>query len=411
MTFSKNKNDIKVLLLEGVHESALQTFQRSGYTNVEQVSSALTGDALTKKLQTANIVGIRSSTQLTEAVLKQSKSLFAVGCFCIGTNQVNKEAAALYGIPVFNAPYSNTRSVAELVIAQMILLMRGIPEKNAKAHRGEWQKSATYSYEVRGKALGIIGYGHIGSQVSVLAESLGLKVIFYDVENKLPLGNANPVFSLSELLAQSDIVSLHVPETASTKNMMHQKTFAQMKDHSVFINASRGTVVDIDALVEVLQQGKLLGAAVDVFPIEPKSNADEFISPLIQFDNVLLTPHVGGSTVEAQKNIGQEVAEKIVKYSDNGSTVSAVNFPEASLPLLHEGACRILHVHHNQPGMMRLINRIFSELEINIVGQYLQTNNDIGYVVMDIESTHDKARTLLQQLRTIEGTIRVRVLF
>ena len=411
MTFSKDKKDIRIVLLEGVHPSAEKTFRDAGYSNIESLPAALADDALKNKLKDVNIVGIRSRTQLSEAVIQESSSLLAIGCFCIGTNQVDKVTATLAGIPVFNAPYSNTRSVAELVIAQMIILMRGIPEKNAAAHRGEWLKTANRSYEVRGKTLGIIGYGHIGTQVSVLAESLGLKVVFYDIENKLPLGNASAISSLSKLLKTSDIVSLHVPETDVTKNMFTQTCLAQMKEDAVLINASRGTVVDIDALAHTLSQGKLLGAAIDVFPIEPKSNKDEFISPLRKFDNVILTPHIGGSTVEAQKNIGQEVAEKLVKYSDNGSTVSVVNFPEASLPLLHESACRILHIHQNQPGMMRLINRIFSELEINIVGQHLQTNNDIGYVVMDIESSHDEARTLIKQLRTIEGTIKARVLF
>jgi len=309
---------------------------------------------------------------------------------------------------VFNAPYSNTRSVAELVIAEAILLLRGVAEKNARAHRGEWDKSASGSYEIRGKLLGIIGYGSIGMQLGVIAESLGMQVLFYDVVNKLPLGNAMQVASLSELLAKSDITSLHVPETGATHNLIGQQELALMKANSILINASRGTVVDIDALAAALASGHLSGAAIDVFPVEPRSNEDEFISPLRQFDNVILTPHIGGSTMEAQENIGLEVAEKLAKYSDNGTSTSSVNFPEVALPS-HAGKHRLLHTHHNVPGVLSSINRIFAENNINIGAQYLQTNDKIGYVVIDIDAEYSELA--LKKLNSVEGTIRCRVLF
>jgi len=318
------------------------------------------------------------------------------------------QAALTKGIPVFNAPFSNTRSVAELVLAQAILLLRGVPEKSAKAHRGEWNKSAVNSFEIRGKILGIVGYGNIGSQLSVLAEGLGMKVAFYDVETKLPLGNAYQVGSLDELLETADIVSMHVPELASTQDMIGADQLAKMKEKAVLINASRGTVIDIDALTETLSSGKLLGAAIDVFPVEPRSNNDEFISPLRQFDRVILTPHVGGSTFEAQVNIGGEVSEKFIKYSDNGSTVSAVNFPEVALPT-HGDVHRLLHIHENIPGVMSEINQLFSEHNINICGQYLQTKGDIGYVVIDVEA--ESGELALEKLKAVKGTMRIRALF
>ncbi|MDC0535719.1 phosphoglycerate dehydrogenase [Francisellaceae bacterium] len=410
MTYSLAKDQIKILLLEGVSQKSVDAFHRAGYKNVELLKGALQQDELIKKLKDVKIVGIRSRSQLTEEVFNQNPHLIAVGCFCIGTNQVNLTAAEDAGVPVFNAPFSNTRSVAELVIGEIIMLMRGIPEKSKQAHSGGWLKSAINSYEVRGKTLGIIGYGHIGSQLSVLAESLGLKVIFYDIENKLPLGNAVNALSLNALLENADIVSLHVPETPATANLMSKENIAKIKPGSILINASRGTVVDIEALAAAIKSNKISGAAVDVFPIEPKSNQDTFESPLKGLPNVILTPHIGGSTQEAQENIGQEVAEKLVKYSDNGSTVSAVNFPQVSLPS-HSGSCRILHIHVNQQGIMRQINRTFSESNINITGQYLQTTAKIGYVVMDIDATHDQANELLQQLKLIDGTIRARILY
>lgn len=405
---SLEKDKIKFVLLEGVHESAVESLHSAGYTNVTYLKTALTDQDLVEQIKDAHFVGIRSRTQLTRSIFEQANKLVAVGCFCIGTNQVDLQAAQEHGVAVFNAPFSNTRSVAELVIAEAILLLRDIPGKNAACHRGEWLKSATGSYEIRGKTLGIIGYGSIGSQVSVLAESLGMKVKFYDAISKLPMGNAHPCKTLNELLAQSDIVSLHVPESPATKNMIGAKQISAMKKGATLLNASRGTVVDIDALASALESKHLAGAAIDVFPVEPKSNTEEFVSPLRKFDNVILTPHIGGSTVEAQENIGVEVAEKLIKYSDNGTTTSSVNFPEVALPT-HENVHRLLHVHKNVPGVMTAINRIFSENNINIAGQYLQTNAKVGYVVIDVDSEYSELA--LQQLREVEGTVRCRVLF
>lgn len=405
---SLDKSKIRILLLEGVHPNAVSNFEKHGYDNIEYVKTALPLDELKAKIADAHFVGIRSRTQLTEEVFDAAQKLVAVGCFCIGTNQVDLNAALVRGVPVFNAPYSNTRSVAELVLAQAILLLRGIPEKNAKAHRGEWHKSASNSYEVRGKTLGIIGYGSIGSQLSVLAEGMGMNVCFYDTVTKLPLGNAQQMDSLQHLLQHADVVSLHVPETPSTQMMFGAEEFAHMKDDSILINASRGSVVDIDALAEALSSKKLLGAAVDVFPTEPRSNDEEFVSPLRAFDNVILTPHIGGSTQEAQENIGLEVSEKFVKYSDNGSTLSAVNFPEVALPS-QDNVHRLLHIHKNVPGVLSSINNVFSDNNINICGQYLQTNEHIGYVVIDVAATDSDAARF--ELDKIEGTIRTRVLF
>ncbi|TNC80174.1 MAG: phosphoglycerate dehydrogenase [Oleiphilus sp.] len=407
-TTSLDKDKIKFLLLEGVHPSAVDTLKKAGYSNIEYLKTSLAQDELIEKIKDAHFVGIRSRTQLTAEVFDAAKKLIAVGCFCIGTNQVDLKAATAHGVAVFNAPYSNTRSVAELVIGQAILLLRGVPEKNAKAHRGEWLKSAANSYEIRGKKLGIIGYGSIGSQLSVLAESMGMKVAFYDVVTKLPLGNANQVDSLDTLLAESDIVSLHVPETAATQNMIGEKELATMKKDSILINAARGTVIDIDALANALESKHLLGAAIDVFPVEPKSNQEEFVSPLRAFDNVILTPHVGGSTMEAQENIGVEVGEKLATYSDTGTSVTSVNFPEVALPA-HPNNHRLLHLHENVPGVMSEINQVFSENNINISGQYLQTNEDIGYVVIDVDKEYSDLA--LEKLKSVKGTIRARVLF
>lgn len=407
--YSLDKDKIKILLLEGVHQNAVNNFKADGYHNIVYHEKSLPEAQLLEEIADAHFVGLRSRTNLTEDVLAAAKKLVAIGCFCIGTNQVDLDAAQKRGIPVFNAPFSNTRSVAELVLAQLILLLRGIPEKNAKAHRGDWVKSAANSYEARGKKLGIIGYGHIGTQLSILAEHLGMQVYFYDIENKLALGNASQVQTLDELLEMCDVISLHVPETPQTKDMFGAAEFAKMKDNAIFINASRGTVVDIDALVEVLESKKLAGAAVDVFPIEPKSNQEEFVSPLRQFDNVILTPHIGGSTLEAQENIGTEVSDKLLKYSNNGSTVMAVNFPEVTLP--GHGKCRrLLHIHKNIPGILTKINEIFSQKGINISGQYLQTNENIGYVVIDIAAS-EASDEALEALKAIEGTIRARVLY
>jgi len=404
--FSLAKDKIKILLLEGLHQSAVQTFKDHGYSNIEYLKTSLPEDELIERIKDAHFIGIRSRTQLTDKVLEAASKLVAIGCFCIGTNQVDLDAALRRAIPVFNAPFSNTRSVAELVLGQIIMLLRGIPQRNAAAHRGEWLKTADNSFEARGKTLGIIGYGHIGTQLGIMAENIGMRVQFYDIENKLVLGNAVQV-DLGSLLKTSDVISLHVPETPQTKNMVGEAELELMKHGAILINASRGTVVDIDALTSALQSQKLAGAAIDVFPVEPKGNDEEFISPLRQFDNVILTPHIGGSTQEAQENIGFEVAGKLVKYSDNGSTLSAVNFPEVSLPE-HKGRSRLLHIHKNQPGMLTKINEAFARHNINISGQYLQTVQEIGYVVIDIDSAdHELA---LNELKAIPGTLRARVL-
>ena len=405
---SLDKSKIKFVLFEGVHQSALDTLHEAGYTNIDYYKKALDGNELKEAIKDAHFIGLRSRTHLTAEMIEAAPKLIAVGCFCIGTNQVDLNAAKARGIPVFNAPFSNTRSVAELVLGEILLLMRNVPRANAEVHRGVWNKSATGSHEVRGKKLGIIGYGHIGSQLSIIAESLGMDVYFYDIENKLPLGNAKQVRSLEELLSSCDVISLHVPELPSTKNLMNAERIAQLKQGAILINAARGTVVDIDALAQALKDGKIHGAAIDVFPIEPASINEEFVSPLREFDNVILTPHIGGSTAEAQENIGFEVAGKFVKYSDNGSTLSSVNFPEVSLPE-HEGTKRLLHIHENRPGILNKLNQIFVEANLNIAAQYLQTDPKIGYVVVDVE-TND-ASPLLTKLKEIDGTIRARVLY
>ena len=404
------KQDIRIVLFEGISQSAVEVFKAAGYEQIELLTKSLAGDELKAKLANAHIVGIRSRTQLTADVLADARKLITIGCFCIGTNQVDLDAAELAGIPVFNAPYSNTRSVAELVVAEAIMLMRGIPQKSAECHRGGWSKSALGSHEVRGKTLGIIGYGHIGTQVGVLAESLGLHVLFHDIEAKLSLGNARAANSLEDLLARSDIVTLHVPETPATQMMFGPAQIAKMKPGAHLINASRGTVVDIDALAAALESGHVGGAAVDVFPVEPKGNGDAFESPLTRFDNVILTPHVGGSTLEAQDNIGTEVAAKLVRYSDNGSTLSAVNFPEVTLPE-HAGSHRILHIHRNVPGVLSKINELFSREGVNIDGQFLRTDAKVGYVVIDIASTPQITARLRAALNEIDGTLRTRVLY
>ena len=405
---SLQKSKIKFLLLEGVHQSAIDALAKAGYTNLVTYPKALPTEDLKQEIKDAHFVGIRSRTQLSEDVLTAAERLVAIGCFCIGTNQVDLEAAARRGIPVFNAPFSNTRSVAELVMAEVILLLRGVPQRSAAAHRGEWQKSATGSFECRGKTLGIIGYGNIGMQLGVIAESLGMKVVYFDVQSKLPLGNAQPKATLRALLEESHVVSLHVPQHASTELLIGRQEIAAMRSGAMLINASRGNVVDLDALAEALNGNHIGGAAIDVFPVEPRSNNDEFHSPLRGIDQCILTPHIGGSTQEAQENIGVEVAEKLTRYSDNGTTTSAVNFPEVALPE-HEGKHRLLHVHQNIPGIMSAINQVFSDSSVNVSGQYLQTMGDTGYVVIDIES--DYSSTLINQLSAIEGTLRTRVLF
>jgi D-3-phosphoglycerate dehydrogenase len=410
MQTSFPRQDIRVLLLEGISASAVEVFHRAGYSQIELHAKSLPEDELKARIADAHIVGLRSRTQLTDEVLAQARRLIAVGCFCIGTNQVNLDAARRLGVPVFNAPYSNTRSVAELVIAEAIMLLRGIPQKNAQCHRGGWAKSASGSYETRDKVLGIVGYGHIGTQVGVLAESLGMRVIFHDIEAKLALGNAHAVSSLDELLERADVITLHVPETPATQMMIRAGQLAKMRAGAMLINASRGSVVDIDALAAALREGRLAGAAVDVFPLEPKGNGDPFVSPLVGLDNVILTPHIGGSTLEAQDNIGIEVASKLVRYSDNGSTLSAVNFPEVTLPE-HPRSLRLLHIHRNVPGVLSRINELFSAGNLNIDAQFLQTDNEVGYVVIDVSADEAQANALKAQLAAIPGTLRSRVLY
>ena len=406
--FSLDKNKIQVLLLEGIHESAVKSFKNAGYTNVEYLKTALDGAELEQKIKNAHIIGIRSRTNLTPEILKKAKKLFAIGCYSIGTNQVDLKAAKNSGIPVFNAPFSNTRSVAELVIAEIIMLMREVPAKNAAAHRGMWLKAARNSYEVRGKNLGIVGYGHIGTQVSILAESMGMNVYFYDIEKKLNLGKACNCQSLEELLSISDVVTLHVPETELTANMISENQIALMKKGSLLINASRGSVVDYTAVAKALKEGWLAGAAADVFPYEPASNEEKFVSVLQEFENVILTPHIGGNTSEAQENIGFEVTEKLIRYSDNGSTIGSVNFPQISLQQ-NKDKQRFLHIHKNVPGLLKDINYVFTAKDINIASQFLQTDAEIGYVIIDTES--QAGEVILEELKNIPHTIRARMLY
>lgn len=405
---SLDKKYIKVLLLEGIHSSAAEQFRAAGYTNVEYLKTALDGSQLIQKIRNVHMIGIRSRTQLTDDVLRHAGKLFAVGCYSIGTNQVYLDGARNMGIPVFNAPFSNTRSVAELVIAEIILLMREIPARNAAAHRGEWLKAVGNSSEVRGKNLGIVGYGHIGSQVSILAEALGMNVYYFDIEKKLSLGKAAPCATLNDLFKVADVVTLHVPETEHTRKMISAEQLALMKKGALLINAARGTVVDYPAVAAALKSGHLAGVAADVFPQEPASNQEIFQSELREFDNVILTPHIGGSTQEAQENIGLEVTEKLIRYSDNGSTVGAVNFPQVSL-LPNAGRQRFLHIHKNMPGLLKEINHVFTSRGINIASQYLQTDPEIGYVIVDTES--QRCPELLEELKKIPHTVRARMLY
>ena len=407
----KDKEKTKILLLEGIHENAEKMFRDNGYTNVKSYKGALDSNELIKEIKNTAILGIRSRTKITEDILRSAPNLLSVGCFCIGTNQVDLTAAKKLGIPVFNSPYSNTRSVAELVLGEIIMLFRRVFEKSALSHRGIWDKSAAGCVEARGKTLGIIGYGHIGSQLSILAESIGMSVIYHDIIDVLPMGNAKKTASLAELLNTADIVSLHVPETPATKNMIKNEQLKQMKKGAFLINASRGKVVDIDAVAEYLKSGHLAGAAFDVFPKEPAINKEEFISPLRIFDNVILTPHIGGSTKEAQAGISIEVSNKLIKYLDNASTLGSVNFVEVSLPQQDKKkTTRFIHIHKNVPGILSAINNVFSELHINIAGQYLRTDSDIGYVVLDIDENIKKQDEFLDKLNNIQGTIRVRII-
>jgi D-3-phosphoglycerate dehydrogenase / 2-oxoglutarate reductase len=408
--FSMPKDKIKVLLLEGVNDSAVQLMLNAGYTNLIRLPKALDGEALIEAVQGVHILGIRSRTQLTEQIFKAADKLIAVGCFSVGTNQVDLEAATKRGIPVFNAPFSNTRSVAELVIGEIVMLLRRITDRSASAHQGGWDKSADNSLEVRGKVLGIVGYGNIGSQLSNLAEAMGMRVIYFDQTDKLRHGNTEPCESLDELLGQSDVVSLHVPETPATNGMIGEKQIRAMKKGSYLINNSRGTVVDLDALAGALKDGHLRGAAVDVFPVEPASNKEKFVSPLQGIENVILTPHIGGSTEEAQERIGAEVARKLIEYSDVGSTVGTVNFPAVQLPTRATGT-RYIHVHRNEPGMLNRLNNVFFGRGLNIGAQYLQTFGDIGYVVVESDGAREDAEDVLEDLRDIDGTIRARLLY
>jgi D-3-phosphoglycerate dehydrogenase len=402
------KDQIKVLLLEGIHPSSVKNFSKHHFTNIETHNVAWSEEELIENIKDVQILGIRSKTQITKKIIKNAPKLKAIGCFCIGTNQVDLEAATLGGVTVFNSPYSNTRSVAELVIAESIMLMRRIPDRDRNAHKGVWLKDAKDSYEVRGKTLGIVGYGHIGSQVSVLAENMGFKVIYYDIEPKLPMGNATRVDSLTDMLEQSDIVTLHVPATPQTEKMINEETIQSMKKGSVLLNLSRGSVVDISALKHAVESGHVAGAGVDVYPEEPESKGEKFISELQNLPNVILTPHIGGSTLEAQYNIGLEVSTKLINLIDNGTTVGSQSVPPLNLPV-QKDAHRILHIHENKPGILSEINRCLSDMNINILGQYLKTNEHIGYVVLDIDKQYDDK--VLEEMSKVKHTIKTRILY
>lgn len=404
------KRDLKVLLLEGIHARAEAIFAAAGYKEVERLEGSLAGEELARRLAKVHFLGIRSRTRLPAELLARAERLVGVGCFCIGTDHVDLAAALDLGVPVFNAPYSNTRSVAELVVAEAVLLLRRVPEKNALCHRGQWAKSAAGAVEARDKHIGIVGYGRIGTQVGLLAEALGMRVSYYDIESKLALGNARPAGDLATLLAASDVLTLHVPETTRTAGMIGSREIGILKEGAVLINASRGRVVDLEALAAALDSGRLSGAAIDVHPSEPAARDEPFRSPLRGRDNVLLTPHIAGSTLEAQENIAVEVATKLVKYSDNGSTLSAVNFPEVSLPP-HPGSHRLLHIHRNEPGMLAQVNEVFSARHINIDAQYLQTTARVGYVVLDIDTDEERAQAARESLAAIPGTLRTRILY
>ena len=408
VTTSYPKEKIRILFLENISDIAVKNFRRHGYVQVDRITKALSEDQLAEEIRNVHILGIRSKTQITRRLLEAGKKLQAIGCFCIGVNQVDLKAATKNGVVVFNAPYSNTRSVAELVIGSAIMLIRKIPDKNKAAHAGVWLKDAKGSYELRGKTIGIIGYGNIGSQVSVLAEGLGMKVIFYDVETKLPLGNAEDASSLKELLNRSDIITLHVPETTQTKNLINRNTIRHCKKGSVIINYARGEVVDPEALRKAILEGQLGGAAVDVFPYEPEKNGDPFHSPLQDCPNVILTPHIGGSTEEAQQNIGEDVSVKLFNFLEKGITFGSHTVPALALPP-QEGSHRILHIHNNVPGVLSEINTELSKNKINILGQYLKTNEDIGYVVLDVDKR--LSTQALHLLKEVKETIKVRMLY
>lgn len=408
ISFPKDK--IRILLLEGIADSGVALLAGAGYENVTRVSKALDGEALREAVKGVHILGIRSRSQLTEEVFAAADRLIAVGCFCIGTNQVDLDAARDRGVAVFNAPFSNTRSVAELTLGEIVMLMRGIFPKSASAHAGGWDKSAANSWEMRGKTLGIIGYGNIGSQLSVLAEAFGMRVLYHDHTAKLPHGNARQAASLADLLANSDAITIHVPETTDTVGMIGRAEIAQMKKGAVVVNNARGTVIDLDALADALKRGDILGAAVDVFPVEPSRNGEAFVSPLQGIPNVILTPHIGGSTGEAQERIGEEVAKKLAEYSDTGTTLGAVNFPNVQLPARPTGA-RWTHLHRDTPGMLSRINEVFGRRSLNISAQYLQTANELGYVVVDSSDARSEAEAILTELRALPGTLRARLIY
>jgi D-3-phosphoglycerate dehydrogenase len=402
------KDKIKILMLENISDAAIKVFKDSGYADIKKISGALSEEQLINEIKHVHMVGIRSKTQITEKVLQHAEKLQAIGCFCIGTNQVNLNAARKKGIVVFNAPYSNTRSVAELVIGASIILIRKILDKNKAAHEGQWNKDAKGSFEIRGKTLGIIGYGNIGSQVSILAESLGMKVIFYDTVTKLPLGNAESRKTLKDVVSKADIITLHIPETQQTKNLINKALLKQFKKDAILINFARGEVVELDALASALKSGHLSGAAIDVFPVEPEKNGDPFSSPLQNIPNVLLTPHIGGSTEEAQYNIGEDVSAKLLQYLEMGATTGSHTVPELNLSP-QEGTHRILHIHTNVPGVLSEINTTLSENKINVLGQYLKTNDEIGYVVLDIDKKLSK--NAVELLRKVKGSLKVRLLY
>ena len=402
------KEKIRILFLENISEIAIKNFRQYGYIQAEKITKALTEEELAREIKDVHILGIRSKTQITSSILQAGRKLQAIGCFCIGVNQVDLHAATKNGVAVFNAPYSNTRSVAELVIGAAIMLIRRIPDKNKAAHEGIWLKEAKGSYELRGKILGIIGYGNIGSQLSVLAESLGMKVIFYDVETKLPLGNATDKKSLRELVNQSDVISLHVPETSETKNLINRTNLKYFKKGSILINYARGEVVDLDALRKFILEGHIGGAAIDVYPWEPEKNGDRFQTPLQDLSNVLLTPHIGGSTEEAQENIGEDVSVKLFNFLEKGITIGSHTVPALALPP-QEGSHRILHIHNNVPGVLSSINTQLSRHDINIVAQYLKTNEEIGYVVVDVDKKI--SNQAFQLLKEVKETIKVRMVY
>ena len=413
MTKAKNdlsypKDQIKVLLLEGIHPKAKENFERHHFVNIETHDVAWSEEELLEHIEDVQIIGVRSKTHLTKKVIEKANKLKAIGGFCIGTNQVDLDAAMMAGITVFNSPYSNTRSVAELVIAESIMLMRRIPLRDKKAHEGIWLKDAKDSYEVRGKKIGIIGYGHIGSQVSVLAENMGFDVLYYDIEPKLPMGNATRMESLDELLQRSDIITLHVPATPGTKNLIDAENIAKMKKGSILLNLSRGSVVDIPALKDALESGHVSGAGIDVYPEEPESKGEAFKTELQNIPNVILTPHIGGSTLEAQYNIGIDVSTKLINLIDDGTTVGSHTVPPLNLPK-QKDAHRILHIHENKPGVLSEINNLLSEMDINILGQYLKTNEHIGYVVLDMDKEYDDR--ILEEMNKVKHTIRTRILY